>query len=75
MKHDELISETIGSIKRKVKLLSISKTGFVEFMASSVPPRPANYEKIIQINKRLTPCDQVKNGDLEEGPNACAIKM
>lgn len=75
VKHGELISETIGSIKRKVKLLSISKSEFVEFMASSVPPRPANYEKIIQINKRLTPCDQVKNGDLEEGPNACAIKM
>lgn len=75
VKHGELISETIGSIKRKVKLLSISKSEFVEFMASSVPPRPANYEKIIQINKRLTPCDRVKTGDLEEGPNACAIKM
>lgn len=75
VKHSQLISETIGSIKRKVKLLSISKSEFIEFMASSVPPRPANYEKIIQINKRLTPCDQVKTGDLEEGPNACAIKM
>jgi glyoxylase-like metal-dependent hydrolase (beta-lactamase superfamily II)/rhodanese-related sulfurtransferase len=75
VKHGELISETIGSIKRKVKLLSISKSDFVEFMASSVPPRPANYEKIIQINKRLTPCNEVKTGDLEEGPNACAIKI
>ena len=75
VKHGELISETMGSIKRKVKLLTISKSEFIEFMGSSVPPRPANYEKIIQINKRLTPCDQVKTGDLEEGPNACAIKM
>jgi glyoxylase-like metal-dependent hydrolase (beta-lactamase superfamily II) len=75
VQHGELISETIGSVKKKVRLLSIQKNEFVDFMVSSVPPRPANYEKIIQLNKWLTPCDQVKTGDLEEGPNACAIKM
>ena len=75
VKHNELIFETIGSIKRKVKLLSISKNDFIEFMVSSVTPRPANYEKIIQINKQLTPCDRINIGDLEEGPNSCAIRM
>jgi glyoxylase-like metal-dependent hydrolase (beta-lactamase superfamily II)/rhodanese-related sulfurtransferase len=75
VKHNELISETIGSIKRKVKLLSIPKNDFIEFMVSSVPPRPANYEKIIQINKGLIPCNRINIGDLEEGPNSCAIRM
>jgi glyoxylase-like metal-dependent hydrolase (beta-lactamase superfamily II)/rhodanese-related sulfurtransferase len=75
VKHNELISETIGSIKRNVKLLSIPKNDFVEFMVSSVAPRPANYEKIIQINKGLTLCNRINIGDLEEGPNSCAIRM
>ena len=75
VKHNELIFETIGSIKRKVKLLSIPKNDFIEFMVSSVTSRPANYEKIIQINKGLIPCNRINMGDLEEGPNSCAIRM
>jgi glyoxylase-like metal-dependent hydrolase (beta-lactamase superfamily II)/rhodanese-related sulfurtransferase len=75
VRHNELISETIGSIKRKIKLLSVSKNDFIEFMVSSVTPRPANYEKIIQINKGLIPCNRINIGDLEEGPNSCAIRM
>jgi glyoxylase-like metal-dependent hydrolase (beta-lactamase superfamily II) len=75
VKHGQLISDTLSSIKKNNKLLSMSKNEFVKFMVSTVPPRPANYEKIVQINKRIMPCDQVKMGDLEEGPNACAIRM
>jgi glyoxylase-like metal-dependent hydrolase (beta-lactamase superfamily II) len=75
VKHGELIMETLGSIRKKNKLLSMPQSEFVKFMVSTVPPRPANYEKIVQINKKLVPCDQIKMGDLEEGPNACAIKM
>ncbi|MCI0563546.1 MAG: MBL fold metallo-hydrolase, partial [Nitrososphaera sp.] len=75
VKHGEIIMDTIGSIKRKIKLLSMPKSEFVKFMVSSVPPRPANYEKIIRINKQLAPCDQINMGDLEAGPNSCAIRM
>src|SRR5213594_4824179 len=75
VKHGELIMETIGSVKRKNKLLSMPQSEFVKFMVSTVPPRPANYEKIVEINKKLLQCDQIKMGDLEEGPNSCAIRM
>ncbi len=75
VKHNEIISETLGSIKSKVKLLSIQKMDFIEFLVSSVTPRPANYEKIIQINKGLTPCDRINMRELEEGPNSCGIRM
>jgi glyoxylase-like metal-dependent hydrolase (beta-lactamase superfamily II)/rhodanese-related sulfurtransferase len=75
VKHNEPIFETIGSIKSKLKLLSIPKNDFIEFMVSSVTSRPANYEKIIQINKGLVPCNQINTGNLEEGPNSCAIRM
>lgn len=74
VKHGELIMETLGSVKKN-KLLSMPQSEFVRFMVSTVPPRPANYEKIAQINKKLMQCDQIKMGDLEEGPNSCAIRM
>ena len=75
VKHGELIVDTIGSVKRKVKLISMSKGEFVKFMVSSVPPRPANYQKIIELNRQLIQCDQINMGDLEAGPNSCAIRM
>lgn len=75
VKHGQLITVTIGSVKKKVKLLSIPKGEFIKFMVSSVPPRPANYKKIIEINKQLIHCDQVNMGDLEAGPNSCAVRM
>ncbi|MGI0012325.1 MAG: MBL fold metallo-hydrolase, partial [Nitrososphaera sp.] len=73
VKHGELISDTIGSVKRNVKLLSMPKDEFVKFMVSSVPPRPANYKTITEINKKLLKCGQFNMGDLEAGPNSCAI--
>ncbi len=75
VKHGQPIADTIGSIRRKIKLLSMPKDEFVKFMVSSVPPRPANYQKIIKINKQLIQCDRITIGDLEEGPNSCAIRM
>ncbi len=75
VKHGELIMDTIGSVKNKLKLLSLPKGDFIKFMVSSVPSRPANYEKIIQINRQLVPCDRINMGDLEAGPNSCAIRM
>lgn len=75
VKHGELIMDTIGSVMRKNKLLSMPQSEFVKYMVSTVPPRPANYEKIVQINKKLMQCDQINMGDLEEGPNSCAIRM
>ena len=75
IKHGQLIMDTIGSIREKVKLLSMAKSDFIAFMVSTVPPRPANYEKIIQINRQLIPCESISIGDLEAGPNSCAIRM
>lgn len=75
VKHEQLIMDTIGSIREKVGLLSMPKAEFIKFMVSTVPPRPANYEKIIQINKQMTLCDSISMGDLEAGPNSCAIRM
>ncbi|HEX9678731.1 MBL fold metallo-hydrolase [Nitrososphaera sp.] len=75
VRHGELIMDTIGLVKRNVKLLSMSKDEFVKFMVSSVPPKPVNYKVIIKINKQFAPYDEINIGDLEAGPNSCAIRM
>jgi glyoxylase-like metal-dependent hydrolase (beta-lactamase superfamily II) len=75
IKHGDLVADTIGAVRKNVKLLSMPKADFVQFMSSSVPPRPANYRMIIQINQELVPCEEINMGDLEAGPNSCAIRM
>ena len=75
IKHGELVADTISSISKNVRFLSMSKEEFVQFMSSSVPPRPANYKMIIQINQELVSCEEINMGDLEAGPNSCAIRM
>jgi glyoxylase-like metal-dependent hydrolase (beta-lactamase superfamily II)/rhodanese-related sulfurtransferase len=75
IKHGDLVSNTIGEVKKNLKLLSMPKSDFVQFMSTSVPPRPANYKMIIQINQELSPCEEINMGDLEAGPNSCAIRM
>ncbi len=72
--HEKPISDTIGSIKQKMNLLSASQQEFVKFVTASIPPQPMNYEKIISINKNMTPCDKVEQKDIEGGPNSCGIK-
>ena len=75
IKHGDLVADTIGSVKKNVKFLSMPKEEFVRSMSSSVPPRPANYKMIIQINQELVGCEEINMGDLEAGPNSCAIRM
>ncbi|HEV8386863.1 MAG TPA: MBL fold metallo-hydrolase [Nitrososphaera sp.] len=75
IKHGELVADTIGSVKKNVKFMSMPKEEFVRAMSSSVPPRPANYKMIIQINQELVGCEEINMGDLEAGPNSCAIRM
>jgi glyoxylase-like metal-dependent hydrolase (beta-lactamase superfamily II)/rhodanese-related sulfurtransferase len=68
------IYETLGTIKERVKLLSESKNEFVKHLLGANSPRPSNYKTIIEINKNMIPCDQIEMGDLEAGPNSCALK-
>jgi glyoxylase-like metal-dependent hydrolase (beta-lactamase superfamily II)/rhodanese-related sulfurtransferase len=75
LRHGEPVYDTLGSIKKNVKLLSLRRDEFVKFVTDTAPPKPANYREIIEINKALAPCDELDMGDLEAGPNSCAIHM
>jgi len=73
LKHTVPILETLGTIKKKVKLLSMNKEEFIDYIADTLQPRPGNYKTIISINKKMLPYDEIEMADLEAGPNSCAI--
>ncbi|HYY86124.1 MAG TPA: rhodanese-like domain-containing protein [Nitrososphaeraceae archaeon] len=75
LKHAEPISETIGSLKEKIKLLSMNEDEFVHHVTDTLPSRPMNYKTIIEINKRILPFDDMQMPDLEAGPNSCAVSV
>jgi len=75
LKHAEPISETIGSLKKKIKLLSMNEDEFVHQVTDTLPSRPMNYKTIIEINKRILPFDDMQMPDLEAGPNSCAVSL
>jgi glyoxylase-like metal-dependent hydrolase (beta-lactamase superfamily II) len=75
LKHGVPISDTIGSLKKKIKLLSMAEDEFVHFVTDTLPSRPMNYKTIIDINKKMLPYDGMEMPDLEAGPNSCAVSL
>jgi hypothetical protein len=74
LEHGKPIYDTLGTIKKRLKLLSESKDKFVKHLVGAISARPSNYKTITEINKNMIPCDQIEMGDLEAGPNSCALK-
>ena len=68
LRHAEPIFETIGSLKKKIKLLSMNEDEFVHLVTDTLPSRPMNYKTIIDINKRMLAFDDMQMPDLEAGP-------
>jgi glyoxylase-like metal-dependent hydrolase (beta-lactamase superfamily II) len=64
--------KSIGKIKEDIEALSYSKEEFVDYILSDMPPRPANYEKIILANKGENNLSDEEAFELELGPNNCA---
>ena len=73
LKHGIPIYETLESLKKKIRLLSMNKDEFVSLVTETVPPKPMNYKTIISINKKMLPYDEIEIPDLEAGPNSCSI--
>lgn len=69
---DGLYMKTIGEIKNDLTPLSYSREDFVEYIISDMPPRPANYDKIIPTNKGEREASDEEAFEMELGPNNCA---
>lgn len=71
--HEKPILNTLGSIKKEVKFLSLSRDEFIRSVSNSIPVQPVNYKTIIEMNKNVTQCDNLQIQNLEAGPNSCGI--
>jgi len=63
---------TIGELRERHELLSLSAGEFVEEVIESLPERPANDARIVRINLGAETADDETAFDLELGPNHCA---
>ena len=69
---NSIFSTTIEKASRH-DILQLSKEEFIKKVVGMTPPRPMNYQKIIQINKGSISLVSADVPDLELGPNRCSI--
>jgi glyoxylase-like metal-dependent hydrolase (beta-lactamase superfamily II) len=62
----------IGDLRDELRALSLDEAVFVEHVVGDLPPRPANYERIIKTNLGRSRVDDDEAFELELGPNNCA---
>lgn len=69
------VTMTVGELKTESKPLTMTdKDEFIDYITSSIPMTPPNYETIKKFNKAgvMIPLDYAE--DLEIGPNRCAAR-
>ncbi|ESP88577.1 MBL fold metallo-hydrolase [Candidatus Halobonum tyrrellensis] len=59
---------------RGMPALSLDREAFVDRVAGSLPPRPANYERIVAVNLGRETMDDDEAFEAELGPNNCAVE-
>lgn len=72
---DGTYTATLGPLKASMEPLSMPREEFVEFILSDMPPRPANYEEIIETNLGQRSPGDDEAFRLELGPNNCAARQ
>jgi glyoxylase-like metal-dependent hydrolase (beta-lactamase superfamily II) len=68
---DGVVSTTVGEARDR-ELLGLDRESFVAHLTESMPPRPANYERIINVNLGREDPGENEAFELELGPNSCA---
>jgi glyoxylase-like metal-dependent hydrolase (beta-lactamase superfamily II)/rhodanese-related sulfurtransferase len=69
---NNLVAETIKTLKGKLDLLKLTESEFVSYTLSRIPPTPPNYLTIASLNKQGS-FEGYSPTDLEVGANRCAI--
>jgi thiosulfate/3-mercaptopyruvate sulfurtransferase len=62
----------LGDLRDSLRVFSESRASFVERVLADVPPRPANFETIIEANLGHERLDDEAAFEVELGPNNCA---
>ena len=72
---DGTYTARLGRLREEMTVLSMDEDTFVDHVLSNMPPRPANYERIIDANLGLVPVDDEAAFEIELGPNNCAASQ
>jgi len=63
---------TVGELTASLDLLGVDRETFVERVLADMPPRPANYEEIIETNLGRATASDEDAFTMELGPNNCS---
>jgi glyoxylase-like metal-dependent hydrolase (beta-lactamase superfamily II)/rhodanese-related sulfurtransferase len=69
---DSTFTATLGTLRDRLPGFGMDREAFVEYVCYDIPPRPANFERIIAINLGTETADDGTAFELELGPNNCA---
>ncbi|MDS0220488.1 MBL fold metallo-hydrolase [Haloarcula sp. S1AR25-5A] len=69
---DGTFTATLGTLRDRLRAFEMGREAFVEYICDDMPPRPANFERIIAINLGTETADDDTAFELELGPNNCA---
>jgi len=69
---DGTFTATLGTLRDRLPGFGMDREAFVEYVCDDIPPRPANFERILAINLGTATVDDDTAFELELGPNNCA---
>ncbi|PSP84948.1 MBL fold metallo-hydrolase [Halobacteriales archaeon QS_6_64_34] len=69
---DGTYTARLGKLRARLPALALDRETFVERICGDIPPRPANFERIVAINLGTDAADDDTAFELELGPNNCA---
>jgi glyoxylase-like metal-dependent hydrolase (beta-lactamase superfamily II) len=70
---DGTFTARLGDVRARLDLFDLDEHSFVERVADDLPPRPANYERIVDVNLGRADAGDDEAFELELGPNNCAV--
>ena len=73
---DEIVSDNLDNIQKKLLILNLDKKDFVRKVSSIIMPTPPQFKEIILMNKGEKTTTSVQEiQELEMGPNRCSISI
>ena len=69
---DGTYTARLGALLDRLPALALDRETFVDRIRGDIPPRPANFERIVAINLGTESADDDAAFELELGPNNCA---
>lgn len=72
---DGTYTARLGTVRERLGVLDADREAFVDRVLADMPPRPANYETIIETNLGREDTDRADALTMELGPNNCAASQ